>query len=563
MTIHPNLILHGGRVITCNESGDVAQAIALHGSHIAAVGTDQALLATRDANTRLIDLEGRAVIPGMTDGHAHMDREGLRRNLPGFAGARSIDDILDVIAREVRNTPPGTWIVTQPIGDAPEYADPAASLKEGRYPTRADLDRVSPLHPVYIRPIWGYWRNKPPLTSIANSLALKLAGIHAGTRSPSPAVTIERGDDGLPNGIFTENTLVPIVEHTLMRVAPGFSSAQREAGLRHAMAEYNRYGTTAVFEGHGVATEVAEAYDSVYEQGANSVRATLVFSPHWGFDGDGDAAELLRDWKIWLGRRGTGDEWLRTQGLYVEVDKDPLNNALRASNHPCTGWAGFQAGAAVPAYALDALLAEAARSQIRVSGIWPDLLPAFERANRVAPIGGQRWVLGHQPVLTADMVARIKDLGVVVTTHTNRHIYKDGDAWLQRRDPAQHADIVPLRTLRDAGIPVAFGSDNLPVSLFGPLWHATARLSRKGNPVAPEQAIGRQAALDIATRGGAYLTFDEHVRGSLEPGKLADLAMLSDDPLTCHADALTSIESLLTIVDGQIVRSQALSGASA
>jgi predicted amidohydrolase YtcJ len=588
------LLLHGGTVIACDGggtgTGTVAQAVAIHGNRILAIGRAEDMAALATPATQRVDLAGRTVIPGMTDGHAHLDREGLRRHLPSLQGARCIDDILDRIAHEVRRTPPGTWIVTQPIGEPPEYPDPAAGLREGRYPTRHDLDRVSPDHPVYIRPIWGYWRNRAPLVSIANTLALRLAGIDRHTVPPSPDITLGRDASGEPDGTFSESTLVPIVEHSLMRVAPGFSAAQRASGLRSAMHAYNAVGTTAVFEGHGVAGEVIAAYRDVANQGAATVRATLTFSPRWGIEasagseagaasgpgkaGNGHAGrsgadtaiELLRDWRSWLRRRHADHPWVRLQGLYAEIDADPLNNTLRASNHPCTGWAGFQAGAALPEAVLQPLLIEAARESIRVCGIWPTLLPLFQVAHRVHPINDLRWVLGHQPVLTQDMIETVHDLGLVITTHTNRHIYKDGDVWVDKRramssidDGAgiRHPDnpvndIVPLRRLLDAGVPVAFGSDNLPVSLFGPISHAVLRQSRNGNPVAPDQAISRAEALTIATMGGAWLTHDESTRGSITPGKLADLVILNDNPLTCAPEALAGLRADHLIIDGRL-----------
>jgi predicted amidohydrolase YtcJ len=240
------------------------------------------------------------------------------------------------------------------------------------------------------------------------------------------------------------------------------------------------------------------------------------------------------------------------QGLYTELDKEPGNNRLRAANHPCTGWAGFQAGCGLPQSALEALVVEAAREGIRLAGIWPELLPLFERANRVHPIGPMRWVLGHQSVLTHAQIDCIKDLGLVITTHTNRHIDKDGDRLLQRQDLDAN-DIVPLRSLREAGVEVSFGSDNLPPSLFGPMAHATTRRSRSGQLVGADQAITRQQALHIATFGGAYLCFAEHHRGTLAPGMLADLAVLSADPLTCPDDVLPQIQAEILVVNGRLV----------
>jgi hypothetical protein len=278
----------------------------------------------------------------------------------------------------------------------------------------------------------------------------------------------------------------------------------------------------------------------------------LTFSPRWQLQGEGDAASLLADWAAWVGRQGLGDDVLRVQGLYAEIDAEPHNNQLRASNHPCTGWAGFQAGCALPREVMNVLVTEAARQGIRLAGIWPNLLALFEQANQAHPIAPMRWVLGHQRFLTRDQIARIRDLGLVLTTHTNRHIYKDGDRML-REGVHDMNDLVPLRSLIDSGVQVAFGSDNLPPSLFHPIWHATARKSRSGQRVGEQQAIDRAQALHIATQGGAYLCFEEAQRGRLVPGMLADLAVLTADPLTCADDDLPHIQATRVFVNGRMV----------
>ena len=544
----PDLILHSGKIHTCDSQLGTVQALSIVGAHIHAVGQTTDLLKAADQRTQLIDLKGGCVIPGLTDGHAHIDREGLRHQLPSLQHSKTLTDILDVIADEVRLRPEGTWIVTQPIGQPPEFLADVAHLT----PTRFDLDRVSPKHPVFIRPIWGYWSNAVPFSCVANSLALELAGIDQHTRSPSQDIVIDKDGNGHPTGIFWEKSLVPIVEHTFMRCAPGFSLAQREAALIYGMSQYNQVGTTCVFEGHGVASEVIQAYKSVHASGTGTVRAVLTFSPNWHLKGQGDAALLLKDWAAWVGRSGMGDDFLKVQGLYAEIDLDPHNNQLRAANHPCTGWAGFQAGCALPLDVMKVLVQEAARQEIRLSGIWPNLLDLFEYANKTHPIAPMRWVLGHQRFLSCDQIARIKDLGIVLTTHTNRHIYKDGDR-MMREGIHDMNELVPFRSLIESGVPVAFGSDNLPPSLFHPMWHATARKTRSGLVVGESQAIDRSQALKIAAQGGAYLCFDEQKRGRLLPGFLADMVKLSADPLSCAEEALPHIQATSVMVNGRFV----------
>ena len=208
-----------------------------------------------------------------------MDREGLKLRWPSLAAARSIDDILEIVEAEVRRTPPGEWIVTMPIGEPPMYEGVPGNLAENRWPTRHDLDRVAPDHPVYIRAIWGHWRNTLPLVSIANTRALERAGIGRDTRPPAPSIEIERDAHGDPTGVLVEQTYKPLVEHTLMAVAPRFTLADRVAGLAESMRIYNRCGTTSVFEGHGISNEVLAAYQALRERGRPSVRAHLLVEP--------------------------------------------------------------------------------------------------------------------------------------------------------------------------------------------------------------------------------------------------------------------------------------------
>ena len=150
-------ILHNGKVITVDANDSIKQAVAISGEKIQAVGPDSEVLALKGQDTTTMDLQGRTVIPGIIDIHAHMDREGLKSIFPSLEGARSIDDILSLVRSEVESKQPGEWVVTMPIGDPPNFADMPESLREGRWPTRWELDKVSPLNPVYIRGIWTPW----------------------------------------------------------------------------------------------------------------------------------------------------------------------------------------------------------------------------------------------------------------------------------------------------------------------------------------------------------------------------------------------------------------------
>ena len=197
-------VLNNGKIITVDAASTIAQAIAIRGDRIVAVGSDIAMTAHVGRSTRVINLGGRNVIPGLVDAHAHMDREGLREVFPSLGPVRSIRDIQERIAEIARGRQPGEWIVTMPIGDAPYYFGVPDILAEGRWPSRQELDAAAPNNPVYIRSIWGYWRHTFPLVSCANTEALRRAGISRDTLSPVPTLTIDRDAAGDPTGVFLE-----------------------------------------------------------------------------------------------------------------------------------------------------------------------------------------------------------------------------------------------------------------------------------------------------------------------------------------------------------------------
>ncbi|MEO3470560.1 amidohydrolase family protein [Roseomonas sp. CAU 1739] len=550
--IAADLILTGGKVLTVDDRFSVAQAVAVRDGRILAVGPDAAIERHRGPRTEEIALAGRTMMPGLIDGHAHMDRAGLRQILPSLSGCRSIADVQARISDIGRSMPPGAWIVTMPLGEPPFYRDPELGLAEGRWPTRQELDEAAPHNPVYIKPIWGYWRHTLPLVSVANSRALALAGIGRDTVPPSAGIEIDKDATGNPTGIFREQHFMPLVELSLLRMAPGFTVAERAATLPSAAAAYHAFGTTSVYEGHGVAAEVLQAYRQVHEAGRLTMRSNLVFSPDWRGVEDVDADRLVEGWAHWLSGRGLGDDMLRVGGLITEIGRNP-DNAIRAAA-PTTGWAGFNYDMGLPRDRAKAVLVACARRGIRVTGIWPDMLALFAEVDRIAPIGGLRWVLGHIAVLTRDQVGLVRDLGLVVTTHTNRYIAKEGHLLKARHGLPDEEAIVPLRALRDAGVPVSLATDNVPISLWHPVAQAVTRMSTaERRPIAEAQALTREEALRAVTNHGALLTMEEDRKGSIEPGKLADFAVLTADPMTVPDAAIAGIEAAITIVGGRVV----------
>ena len=548
-----DLILTNGKIITVDAAFTVAQALAIAGDRILAVGSDAAIARVSGPTTRVVDLKGKTVIPGITDGHAHMDREALRGVFPALGRVRSVRDIQDRIAELARTKQPGEWIVTMPIGDPPYYFDVPDILAEKRWPTRQELDAAAPNNPVFIRSIWGYWRGTFPLVSCANTEALKRAGITRDTVSPVDTLKIEKDANGDPTGVFVEREMAPVAELIWFRQPAAFTPADRVRALPQSARAYHAFGTTSVFEGHGAATELLRTYKRADREGTLTMRTALAFSPNWQAAGGAPLGPFVEAWAGWLGEPGFGNDWLKMSGLYVHAGREAADD-VRARAAPYTGWAGFNSNHGLPRDQAKELLLHCAANDIRAVMIGSSNLDLYDEVDREIPLKGRRWVISHISTVSPRDIERIVRMGLVLTTHTNNYLYKGLHAQAQRLPPERHGEIVPLRSLLDAGVKISLATDNVPVSPFLPIWQAVARRSyQTKEQVAPGEALSRADALRCATANGAYLTFDEDKKGSLEAGKLADVAVLSADPLATEESSIAEIRSLMTMVGGRIV----------
>ena len=545
-------ILHNAKILTVDGNDSIRQAIAISGNRIRAVGSDADILPLAGAGAKALDLRGHTVIPGIVDIHAHLDREGLKSIYPSLEGLHSIVEIQERIKELAADKTPGEWVVTMPVGDPPNYADMPQSLAEGRFPNRHDLDLVAPDNPVYIKGIWTPW-NVPPSVSIANTAALRLAGIDRNTESPDSSVTIEKDTDGEPTGVFIDTGRYPSVEFTLMQVVPRFSMAQRVEALKESMRLYNSVGTTGTYEGHGVAPEVLQAYKAAWDAGEMTVRANLTVSPHW--QSVEQAAREMESWGHSFSGPGFGDEFLRVSGYFIQYGGNRYTARARSALLPYTGWAGF-----IQSYHSPDFFAEtvrlAAGNNIRVNTLvrepLEEVLDVFEAVDRDIPLKGKRWTLAHVLQTTESQLERIRNMGLLVETIPLTELWLRGTPYLDNPDLADTA--VAHRRYLERGVDFSFGTDNKPYNPFATLWAAVARRERVTDQVlGPDQRLTRLEALRAFTVGGAKFSFDEDRRGSLEPGKLADLAVLSGDLLGMPEAEIPHLESRLTMLGGKIV----------
>ena len=548
----PDLVLHGGNVVTLDDARPRAEAVSVHGGVIGAVGDDDSILAGATAATEVIDLDGRTVVPGFNDVHAHMDREGLKQLRPSLAGARSIAGILEIIAAAARDTPAGEWIVTMPVGAPPYYFGGPETLAERRMPARQELDAAAPDHPVCIGAVFGNWGAPPGYTAL-NSRALALNGIDTATTPRCEGVEIVRDDAGDPTGVIIEHNPRPTADFDILPAVPRFGYADRLEGLRRSMRAYNAAGTTSVYEGHGLAAQTVAAYRALWERGEMTVRAALVLSPAWR--DVREAREAIRDWLAFARGRGIGDPWLTISGVHVAIGGDPKVAEMARADLPNTGWSGFVEQASTLAEYRDYCFV-AAEHDLRVNTIvgdsLSDVLPVLEAVNERFPLARRRWVVQHVARATTGDLQRLRRLGLFVTTIPVYYLWKGGGWYLD--DPDGGESVVPLRTMLELGIALSAGTDNIPFDPIFTLWAMATRRERISHRVlGPGQRLSGAEALRLMTREGAWLSFEEDRKGILSPGRFADMAILSGDPCTIDPEALKDLTCHATIAGGRVV----------
>jgi predicted amidohydrolase YtcJ len=458
--------------------------------------------------------------------------------------------VLDRIAELVADADEGRWLVTAPLGEPPFYFFDDPRDEAGLYPNRWEIDEVAPDHPVYIRPILGFWRWSPwpeRLVSAANSVALDAVQLTDDTMPPTLTVEFERDAIGRLTGRFFERTSASILELTHFAKVFRYEDVDRVAALDVSQRVALSTATTTIFEGHGVEPAVEQAYAALHREGRLAIRAELVFSPDWA-NATAAPRDILERELGWLAGSGRGDDVLRMRGMFV----NPLVSAddrLR-SRTPYTGLAGYRFGSGISEPAALELLEAMARTGVRAVGLTPTLFPLFDRVAENADIAPLRWLVQHCGHLPRQNAAIALHRGLGLSFLPVEACYKQ--AATLRDDPAHAADLMPLRRMLDAGVPISIASDNIPPSLFFAIWCCLARRDYRGNVLPdPDGPISRSEALRIATLEAARCLGRDDTLGSLTPGKYADLAILDRDFFDCPLDDIPKITAQATMVGGR------------
>lgn len=542
-----------GRVLTLDDAGTQAEAMAVAAGRVLAVGSRQAMHALCGPGTMVRDFGSSTLIPGFNDTHAHMDSVGLKTIRPSLEGATCIADVLARIKALTATVPKGEWIVTMPVGSPPFFFNGPGTLAEGRLPDRHELDSVAPDHPVYIASPNGYW-GEPPCHGTMNSLALQRNGITKHTKAQAPGTEVVLGPDGEPNGQVIERTYFSLIEADILPAIPRWDYAQRKEAVQRGMRLYAANGTTSVYEGHGVAPEVLAAYREVWQRGDMLVRCGMVVSPRWRNLEEADRA--MRDWLPMARGRGFGDDMLRLSGVFIAHGGPPCVSLIQHKELTYVGWAGL-VQTANSTEDFEALCRIAGKYDLRVHTIVSDkldqMVPALQRLASEFPIGERRWVLEHVSKSSPQDLEAVRRMGVPVTLIPAQYLWKHGTPFMKLSEE-QLDHLSPAKQLHELGVPVSAGTDAAPHNQLFVMWAMTERRERVTGRVMGERGkVSNELALRLLTRNGAYLTFDEHVKGQLAPGFLADVAVLSGNPLDVQGEALTEIQCQATMVGGRWV----------
>ena len=528
-----DLVVRNGRITTLAPDSPTANAIAIQAGRITAL--DEAAIAAIGPRTQVVDAGRHRVIPGLNDSHLHVIRAGLNYHLElRWDGVPSLADALRRLKEQALRTPPPQWV--RVIGGWNEW-----QFAEKRMPTLEELNTAAPETPVIVLHLYD--------SALMNRAALRALGFDSSTPNP-PGGLVARDASGEPTGLLVAEPSAFLLYSTIAR-APKLDFDDQLNSSRHFMRELNRFGVTSVGDAGGGWQNYPEDY-GVIQQLARNGELTLRIA--YSLFAQQPGAELA-DYTRWIGmtRPGEGDAMLSVAGAGENLvwSGSDFENFLQ------------------PRPDLKPILESELEAVIRalVGARWPFRIHAtydetidrflgiFERVDREIPFDGLRWFFDHAETIGPKNIERTRALGGGIAIQ-HRMAYQ-GEYFVRRYGREAARACPPIRRLLAAGIPVGAGTDGTRVASYHPWtcldWLVTGRTVGGTRLTEDEGLLSREEALRLYTQGSAWFSGEAGRKGQLVVGQLADLALLSDDYLTCPADSIRRIESLLTVCDGRIV----------
>jgi predicted amidohydrolase YtcJ len=519
-------ILTNGKIVTVDDRFTIAQALAIRGQRIVAVGSSDEIAKLRGPATETIDLRGRTVIPGLIDNHAHWIRAAEHNELR-FDGVTSRQQALKLVGERARSTQAGEWVVVLGGWSEEQFTD------EPRGFTLAELDDIAPNNPVVLQAVYNH--------SYLNSAGLKAAGIDATTADPRGG-KIEKDASGRPSGIVRGPAGVAFVAAKI----PLKDQEAWLANTRRLVTYLNSLGLTAWSDagGRGMTAKHYEPYRYLSERGELDIRVfwLTIRQPATPEQVDRVLTEIpqLKPFQ--------GNDYFDHIGWGESVYGPVTTNLMRtASNTRPEDIAQYRR-------IVEALAARGIHlnSHVEMVPAIDAFLDVYESINKTHPIKGLRWAFSHLDQVTEAQLERMKRLGMSAQLHSRPLIQ---GALMHKVHGDKAWDMPPFRRVQDSGIHWGLGSDATAVTTSNPFYTLSLAVTGRmvGGQHVNRQSVSREEALIAHTRANAFFLFQEGNLGALTPGKFADLLVLDRDYLTVPAEEIKDIKPLLTMVGGKRV----------
>ncbi|MEA2997618.1 MAG: hypothetical protein QOG74_3167, partial [Alphaproteobacteria bacterium] len=530
-----DLILHHGLFTTLARAQPTATAVAIRDGRFLAVGTDKEVMALRGPKTKVIDLKGRRVLPGLIDNHLHIIRGGLNFNMElRWDGVRSLADAMSMLKRQVAVTPPPQWV--RVVGGFSEH-----QFAEKRLPTIAELNAVAPETPVFLLHLYD--------RAILNAAALRAVGYTKDTPNP-PGGEIVRAADGTPTGLLLARPNAGILYATLGK-GPKLPFDYQLNSTRHFMRELNRLGVTGAIDAGGGFQNYPEDYAVIEKLAADDQLTIRLAYNLFTQKPKGEKDDFVR----WAGssKYQQGNDYFRHNGagemlVYSAADFEDFREPrpdMPPEMEPD----------------LEAVV------RILVQNRWPWRLHAtydetisraldvFERVNQDMPLDGLHWFFDHAETISDQSIDRIAALGGGIAVQ-HRMAYQ-GEYFVERYGLGAAEATPPVARMLKKGVKVSAGTDATRVASYNPwvslAWLVTGR-TVGGLRIYPQRnCLDRETALRMWTENVTWFSNEEGKKGRIEVGQLADLIVPDRDYFACAEDEIADITSDLTIVGGKVV----------
>ena len=533
-----DLILTNGKIATMVKQGEFVEAVAIKDGKIAAAGSNAAVLKLKRADTKVIDAQGRTVIPGLNDSHTHVIRAGLNYNMElRWDGVTSLKRAMEMLKEQAARTPEGEWVKVVGGWSAHQF-------EEKRMPTLAEINAAVPDKPVFILYLYGL--------GFLNKKGVETLGYNKDTKYKDGVIELD--PKGEPTGLLVAKPNAMVLYSTLGKTNKLGRADQVNSSI-HFYNELNRLGVTSAVDAGGGGQAYPDDYSVSIElarQGKVTVRTSyFLFAQKPGTE--------LADFQRWMDQTkpNKNDHMLYANGFSAEGAGENL-----------VGSAGDFENFLEPRPDLPAHMESELEPVISllVKNRWPFRLHAtyaesierdlavMERVNQKTPFNGLRWIVDHAETITDDQLKRIKKLGGGVAVQ-NRMFFQGESYW--ERYGAQTRQMPPIRKMLELGLPVGLGTDGTRVSSYAPwpalYWAVTGKTAGGMKMWQDRDVLSRFEALRLMTTGSAWMSGEEKLKGTIRKGQYADLVVLPKDYFSIPAEEIKKLESVLTIVNGQVV----------